>query len=37
MSKSKKAAKHTMLSEIWRRFRKNRQAVVGLVVLVLFV
>lgn len=29
--------KHSMLSEIWRRFRKNRQAVAGLIVLVLFV
>lgn len=26
-----------MLSEIWRRFRKNRQAVAGLIVLILFV
>lgn len=29
--------KHGMLSEIWRRFRKNRQALVGLIVLILFV
>lgn len=29
--------KHSILSEIWRRFRKNRQAVAGLIVLVLFV
>ena len=29
--------KHTMLSEIWRRFKKNKQAVVGLIVLILFV
>lgn len=29
--------KHTMLSETWRRFRKNRQAVIGLAVLLLFV
>lgn len=29
--------KHSMLSEIWRRFRKNHHAVVGLAVLVLFV
>lgn len=29
--------KHTMLSEIWRRFKKNRQAVLGLIVLILFV
>ncbi len=36
MAKSKEK-KHTMLSEIWRRFKKNRQAVVGLAVLVLFV
>ena len=28
---------HTMLSEIWRRFKKNKQAVVGLIVLILFV
>ena len=32
-----KVKKHTMLSEIWRRFKKNRQAVVGLVVLIIFV
>ena len=25
--------KHSMLSEIWRRFRKNHHAVVGLAVL----
>lgn len=29
--------KHTMLSEIWRRFKKNKQAVLGLIVLILFV
>ena len=29
--------KHTMISEIWRRFKKNRQALVGLIVLILFV
>ena len=29
--------KHSMLSEIWRRFRKNRQAVAEPIVLVLFV
>lgn len=29
--------KHTMLSEIWRRFKKNKQAVVGLIVLILFI
>lgn len=29
--------KHSMLAEIWRRFRKNRQAVAGLIVLILFV
>lgn len=29
--------RHTMLSEIWRRFKKNKQAVVGLIVLILFV
>ncbi len=33
----KKEQRHTMLSEIWRRFRKNRQAVVGLIVLILFI
>lgn len=36
MAKSKEK-KHTMLAEIWRRFKKNRQAVVGLAVLILFV
>lgn len=29
--------KHTMLSEIWRRFKKNKQAVVGLIVLIIFI
>ena len=29
--------KHSMLSEIWRRFKKNKQALVGLIVLILFV
>lgn len=29
--------KHTMISEIWRRFKKNRQAVIGLIVLIVFV
>ena len=29
--------KHTLISEIWRRFKKNRQALVGLIVLILFV
>ena len=33
----KKEKKHTMLSENWRRFKKNRQAVAGLTVLILFV
>lgn len=28
---------HSMLSEIWRRFKKNKQALVGLIVLILFV
>ena len=27
---------HSMLSEIWRRFKKNKQALVGLIVLILF-
>ena len=29
--------KHTMLSEIWRRFKKNKQAIVGLIVLIIFI
>ena len=29
--------KHSMLSEIWRRFKKNKQALVGLIVLIIFV
>ena len=28
---------NSMLSEIWRRFKKNKQALVGLIVLILFV
>lgn len=37
MKKAVKESKHTMLSEIWRRFKKNRQAVVGLIVLIIFI
>ena len=29
--------KHTMLSEIWRRFKKNKQAIVGLIVQIIFI
>lgn len=29
--------KHTMLSEIWRRYKKNKQAVVVLIVLIIFI
>lgn len=37
MKKSVTEKKHTMLGEIWRRFKKNRQAVIGLIVLILFI
>ena len=32
-----KRKKHAQLSEFWRRFRKNKAAVLGLVLLVLII
>ena len=32
----KKSKKNSQLKEVWRRFRKNKSAMVGLVILVIF-